>query len=580
MVERHEALRTTFACTDGEPTQRIRAAGSWMLPQLDLDALDRETRDRELAKRVDEEGRRPFNLASGPLLRTTLVRLADDDHVLLVTMHHIVSDGWSIGVLVREVMALYPVYAEGQSPALAPLAVQYADFALWQRGWLQGEVLDRQLAYWQQRLVDVPALELPTDRPRPAVASHQGAMHAFVLPAALTGKLRQLGRQQGATLYMTLLAAFEALLYRYSGQESFAIGTPIANRTDEALEQLIGFFVNTLALRASLEGNPSFVELLARVQKEALGGYAHQAVPFERLVEQLGVERALDRAALFQVMFILQNTPVDELSLAGLRLEALPIASGTAKFDLTLAMEERGDELTGVFEYATELFDAATIERMAQQLERLLEGVVANPEQRVAELPLLSAPQRHALLTGWNDTAADFPRGACIHEQFAAQAQKTPDAIAVEFEGELAHVSRARRAQQSARASLAVARRRPRRARRHPRRAFAGAGGRSAGNPQGGRSLRAARSELSGGAAGVHDRGCADLGAARQAAARGGVARAVFDHGTDDGDDAGARGLRDLHVGLDRAAQRRRRAAPRRAQSLPLDVRALSVRRR
>ena len=325
---------------------------------------------------------------------------------------------------------------EGQSPTLAPLPVQYADFALWQRGWLQGEVLEQQLGYWRERLAAVPALELPTDRSRPAVASHRGATHPFTLPAALTGQLRRLGREQGATLYMTLLAAFEALLHRYSGQNDFAIGTPIANRTDEKLEQLIGFFVNTLALRASLEGNPSFLELLARVQKEALGGYAHQAVPFERLVEQLGVERDLSRSALFQVMFILQNTPIDDLSLAGLSFEGLPLATTTAKFDLTLSMEEGDDELAGVFEYATDLFDVATVERMALHFTRLLERIVEHPERRVSELSLLGDEERRELLVQWNDTAADFPRGACIHEQFAAQAQKTPDAIAVEFEGE------------------------------------------------------------------------------------------------------------------------------------------------
>ena len=283
MVERHEALRTTFVSDGDEPLQQIHAATAWALPWFDVVAS-------EVAGRAQAEAARPFDLASGPLLRTTLLRLGDEDHVLLVTMHHIVSDGWSLGVLVRELMALYDgATPMGELPTLAPLAVQYADFALWQRNWLQGEVLDEQLGYWRERLAGVPPLELPTDRPRPAVASHRGATHAFVLPAALTGRLRRVGREQGATLYMTLLAAFEALLHRYTGQKDIAIGTPIANRTDEKLEPLIGFFVNTLVLRANVEGNPSFVELLARVQKEALGGYAHQEVPFERLVDELGV---------------------------------------------------------------------------------------------------------------------------------------------------------------------------------------------------------------------------------------------------------------------------------------------------
>src|SRR5439155_1114562 len=276
-----------------------------LLPCIDVDGAG------GFEARALAEAAQSFNLATGPLLRTTLLRLGDEDHVLLVTMHHIVSDGWSIGVLVREMRALYPAYAEGTPPALAPLPVQYADFALWQRGWLEGEVLEQQLGYWRERLAGVPALELPTDRSRPAVANQRGATHAFVLPAALTQKLRQLGRQHNATLFMTLLAAFEALLHRYTGQKDFAVGTPIANRTDEKVEALIGCFINTLALRANVEGNPSFVELLGRVQKESLGGYAHQAVPFERLIDELQVERDLSRAPLCQAMFNLQNAPIE-----------------------------------------------------------------------------------------------------------------------------------------------------------------------------------------------------------------------------------------------------------------------------
>ena len=270
IVERHEALRTTFVSDGGEPRQEIHPATGWALPCIELAAAD------DVEGRAQAEAAQPFDLAAGPLLRTTLLRLGDEEHVLLVTMHHIVSDGWSLGVLVREVMALYPALAEGTCPTLAPLPVQYADFALWQRGWLQGEVLDEQLGYWRERLAGVPALALPTDRARPAVASHRGATHAFGLPAALTSKLRRLGRQHGATLYMTLLAAFEALLYRYSEQESFAVGTPIANRTDEALEPLIGFFVNTLALRANRGGQS---ELRRAAGARAEGGARRLRAP-------------------------------------------------------------------------------------------------------------------------------------------------------------------------------------------------------------------------------------------------------------------------------------------------------------
>ena len=311
--------------------------------------------------------------------------------------------------------------------------MQYADFALWQRGWLQGEVLEQQLAYWRERLAGLPALELATDRPRPAVASQIGATHSFVLPAALTGKLRQLGREHGATLFMTLLAAFEALLHRYTGQQDFAVGTPIANRTDEKMEQLIGCFINTLALRANLDGNPSFVELLGRVQQEALGGYAHQALPFERLVEEVGSGRDLSRSALFQVMFSLQNAPLGELALEGLTLEPVTLGSDAARFDLALTISERGEELAGGFVYSPELFDAETIERMARHFGRLLDAIVASPEERVAELPLLDDEERHELVATWNETAADYPREVCIHELFAEQAQKTPDATAVEY---------------------------------------------------------------------------------------------------------------------------------------------------
>ena len=427
MVERHEALRTTFVSDGGEPVQKIHAATAWALPCLDLDSAE------EMEARAQAEAAQPFDLASGPLLRTTLLRLGDEDHVLLVTMHHIVSDGWSIAVMVREMMALYPALAQGSCATLAPLPVQYGDFALWQRSWLQGDVLEQQLAYWRERLTGVPPLELPTDRPRPAIASHRGALHGFVLPATLTAKLRRLGQEHGATLYMTLLAGFETLLYRYTGQKDFAIGAPIANRTDGKVEALIGCFVNTLALRADLDGDPTFVELLGRVREQALGGYAHQAAPFERLVDELGVERDLSRSPLFQVSFVLQNAPAETLVLEGVTLEALPLPVSTAKFDLTVTLEERGGELGGSVEYATDLFDASTIARLARHFGRLLDGISGDPQRRVSEIQWLGEEERHELVMTWNETAAEVPQEACIHELFEEQARKTPDATAVEY---------------------------------------------------------------------------------------------------------------------------------------------------
>ncbi|MDB4965383.1 MAG: linear gramicidin synthase subunit, partial [Myxococcales bacterium] len=432
IVARHEVLRTTFQIVDGEPEQQIHAPRVWPLVVADLAALDPAAREAEMMARAADEAARPFDLATGPLVRTTLLGLGDEEHLLLVTMHHVVADGWSMGVMVRELEALYGAYSGGTAPSLPALAVQYADFALWQRGWLAGDVLHEQLQYWRQRLTGVPPLELPADRARPAVPSHRGATHSFVVPAALTSELRRLARARGATLYMTLLAAFEVLLHRQTGQDSFAVGTPIANRTEREVEELIGFFVNTLVMRADLSADPSFDELLARVRQDALGAYAHQAVPFERLVEELRVERDLSRSALFQVMFVLQNAPAEPLALPGLTIEPLPVESATSKFDLMLTMEERGGELNGSFEYATDLFDASTIARMSAQLSQLLFAIADGPAQRISSLGLLSAAERRQLLVEWNDTAAEHPRDACLHQLFAAQAARTPDAVAVE----------------------------------------------------------------------------------------------------------------------------------------------------
>ncbi|HSN97076.1 MAG TPA: amino acid adenylation domain-containing protein, partial [Candidatus Nanopelagicales bacterium] len=314
IVRRHEALRTTFVAHEGSPLQIIHPPATWMLPVIDLSGRPEDARQEELERLLIEEVRRPFHLDRGPLLRTTLVKLAPEEHVLLLDMHHIVSDGWSTGVLVREIGALYPAFHAGQSSPLPELPIHYADFAAWQRAFLAGEPLDREIAYWRRRLSGAPALELPTDRSRPPVQTFRGAQHHLTLPRELHDALAQLGREQGATLFMTLLSAFVLLLSRYSGQHDICVGTPVAGRNRAELEPLIGFFVNTLVLRIELDARRSFTDLLARVREEALGAYAHQDLPFERLVEALGVNRDLSRTPLFQVMFVLQNTPVEPIA--------------------------------------------------------------------------------------------------------------------------------------------------------------------------------------------------------------------------------------------------------------------------
>ena len=374
--------------------------------------------------------RQGFALTQPPLLRMALYRVAETTHLLVVVIHHIVTDGWSMAVLCRELGALYA----GHGASLPVLPVQYPDYALWQRERLQGAVLERQLAYWRTQLADLTTLELPTDHPRPPVQSHRGACHPLALSAGLTAALKQLSQRERVTLYMTLLAAFQVLLARYSGQDDIAIGSPIAGRSQRELEGLIGFFVNTLVLRSDLSGNPRFRDLLARVRETALDAYAHQELPFEKLVEELSPERDMSRNPLIQVMFALQNVPHAELTLPGLETTRLDLDTTTAKFDLTLSLTEQPEGLSGVIEYATDLFDATTIARLAGHFTTLLEGIVADPETPIAELPLLTAAEREQLLVQWNDTAVDYPRDRCIHQLFEQQAARTPDATAVVFE--------------------------------------------------------------------------------------------------------------------------------------------------
>ncbi|MFN6153013.1 MAG: amino acid adenylation domain-containing protein [Dolichospermum sp.] len=435
IIHRHEALRTNFITIDGKPTQIIQTVRNWQLSVIELQHLPRFEQETSAQELAITQAIQPFDLASGSLLRATLVVLSETEHILLICMHHIVSDEWSIGVFIQEVATFYNAYAQGQSANAAPLPIQYADFAIWQRQWLVGEVLQSQLSYWKQQLADAPALlSLPTDRPRPAVQKFVGAYQEFALSVELTQGLMQLSQQQGVTLFMTLLAGFDTLLYRYTGQSDILVGTPIANRNHSEIERLIGFFVNTLVMRTDLSADPSFSSLLVRVREMALSAYAHQDLPFEMLVEALQPQRNLSHTPLFQVAFVFQNTPNSQVELTGLTVSPLVVENTTAKFDLTLAMENTGTGLVGVWEYNTDLFDSSTIERMASHFVTLLEGIVANPFERISQLPLLTAVEQQQLLIEWNDTQVDYPHDLCIHQLFEEQVERNPDAVAVVFE--------------------------------------------------------------------------------------------------------------------------------------------------
>ena len=432
IVRRHEVLRTTFAAEGGQPVQVVRSARPVKLEQVDLSAEPEEEREAQSRAFVSQETARPFDLARGPLLRASLLKLAGEDHIATLTMHHIVGDGWSLGVLVREVAALYEAFVADQPSPLPELPIQYADFAAWQREWLSGEVLEQELDYWRRQLAGAPAtLKLPTDRARPSVQTHRGASYNFTLPAPLSAALRQLSRQEGATLFMTLLAAWQLLLSRHAGQEDVVVGTPIANRTRSETESLIGFFVNTLALRADLSGAPTFRELVGRVREACLGAYAHQDLPFERLVEELAPERSLSHAPIFQVMFALQNASLTGLELPGLKLSPVPGVITTTKFDMTLTMFDSGERIGGSLDYDVELFDASTAERFITHFETLLASAAADPDCVVGQLSLLGEDERRQVLVEWNCTERPYPRGLCVHELFEERAAQSPEALAL-----------------------------------------------------------------------------------------------------------------------------------------------------
>ncbi|HEX4498367.1 MAG TPA: condensation domain-containing protein, partial [Thermoanaerobaculia bacterium] len=435
IVRRHEALRTVFATHQGKPVQVIQPAEPFGLTVVDLSGLPENAREALTPVLAGEEASRPFDLAAGPLMRCLLLRLGEHDQAVLLTQHHIASDGWSLGCLVREVAALYPAFAAGRPSPLPELPVQYADFAVWQRSWLRGEILEGEIAYWRRKLAGLPPfLELPTDRARPAVLSHLGANRTVRLPAALVRQAEALGRREGATLFMVLLAGFQALLARVSGQDDLAVGTPVAGRNRVEIEGLIGFFANTLVLRGDLTGAPTFRELLGRVRETALDAWLHQDVPFERLVEELAAERSLAYTPLFQAMLALQ-APLGKLEIDDLRLRPIDVAGTTAKLDLAVSLVQLDGALEGAVEYATALFDVTTVDRLVASFERLLAAAFAAPDLRAAELPLLSSGERQQLLTEWNDAGwkegKETPWQGPVTSLVERWVRELPDAVAV-----------------------------------------------------------------------------------------------------------------------------------------------------
>ncbi|MDM9583645.1 MULTISPECIES: condensation domain-containing protein [unclassified Nostoc] len=390
VVRRHEVLRTTFTVVDGQPLQVIAPSLSFKLLVVDLQELSQKQRETDILRLASEEAQRPFDLTKGPLLRVTLLQLAAAEYVLLLTMHHIVADGWAIGVLIHEIATLYEAFSVGKPSPFSELSIQYADFAVWQRQWLQGERLETQLAYWQKQLGGkLPVLELPSNHPQSPIQTFSGAREALVLPKTLSEKLKALNQRQGITLFMILLAAFQTLLHWYTDQEDIVVGTDIANRNQAETKELIGFFVNQLVLRTDLSGNPTFVELLERVREMTLEAYAHQDLPFDKLVDVLNPKRELNRTPLFQVKIVLENTQTPSLQLPGLTITSLKVENKTVQFDLLLELNETEQGLFGVWEYNTDLFDRGSIVRLSNIFATLLNKIATHPETKLSELKII-----------------------------------------------------------------------------------------------------------------------------------------------------------------------------------------------
>ncbi|MEP6501667.1 amino acid adenylation domain-containing protein [Microcoleus vaginatus] len=438
LINRHEILRTNFIAVGGEPVQAIAATRDFTLPVVDFRPLPASERELEYDKLASQSVMYVFNLAQEPLLRAQLVQLTPTENVLLLTVHHIIFDGWSVNIFVQELTTIYSALIEHHAPTLPEIHLQYVDFAVWQQQWLQGEVLESQLAYWQQKLAGMPALlELPADRPRPAVQSFRGETQVFTLEKDISEALVSLSQQQGVTLFMLLLTAFKILLYRYTNQPDIVVGSSVANRQSPQIQGMIGFFVNNLVVRTDLSENPTFLQLVQQVRQVVLEAYDHQDLPFDKLVESLHPERHLSYSPLFQISFDMEHESTSDITLKDLKINiSEPGSNDTAKFDLSLSLQKTKQGLTGAFEYSTDLFDPTTIARMIEHWQTLLAGIVANPEQRLSDLPILTAIEQSKLLVEWNQTQQDYPQNLCIHQLFEAQVEQTPDAVAVIFKEE------------------------------------------------------------------------------------------------------------------------------------------------
>ncbi|MEA3186521.1 MAG: hypothetical protein QOD99_351, partial [Chthoniobacter sp.] len=436
VLRRHEVLRTRFEVLEGRPVSVLDPFLPLEMPTVDLRDLPTSLLREEAMRICKEEAQRPFDLARDVMLRVRLLRVAEAEHILFLNRHHIASDGWSMGVLLRELESLYQAFARNEASPLAELPIQYSDYATWQRDWLQGDVLEKQLGYWRKQLGGAPALlELPTDRSRPAAQSYRGALVSHVLPESLACALGELSRQEGITLFMTLLAAFQVLLHRYTSRDDIPVGSVVAGRNRMEIEGLIGFFANTLVFRGDLSGDPSFREFLRRTRTVCMGAYAHQDLPFDKLVQELQPERDLSHSPIFQVMFVLQNAPAANIDLPGLRVTAPTLIDGGAsEFDLSLFVTERDGALQASVEYSTDLFDADTIQRLLNHYQTLLEGITGDPDQRIARLPLLSAAESLELLGDPPFISPHPEQGSCWHELFERQVTRTPDSVAVVFE--------------------------------------------------------------------------------------------------------------------------------------------------
>lgn len=437
IIQRHESLRTGFSSVEGKPDQKIYPRVDLQLPIIDLQDLPQEQQAQTTQDLAKLEASQPFDLTQAPLMRVKLIRLAPNQATLLLTLHHIIADGWSRGILLRELAAGYRAFIQGEKPSLPALSIQYADFALWQREWLQRQEMSAQLAYWQQKLAKLPTLELPTDYPRTAVQKLHGKTESYLLPKNLLESLKDLSKQQGVTLFMLLLAAFKLLLHRYCQQDEIVLGVPSANRNSQQIQSLIGFFVNTLVLRTDLSGNPSFTTLLQRIRTTASEAFEHQEIPFAKVVEALQIERDLSHNPLVQVMFQVQNAAYQlqndsqlDLKIPDLEIQQTWVETGATKFDLTCHLVERSEGLLVVMEYCTDLFQQQTITRMIQHLRVILTAIVENPSGKISEIPILTPQEQHQIVVEWNQTQVDYPQ-KWLHQLFEEQVQLTPDNIAV-----------------------------------------------------------------------------------------------------------------------------------------------------